>query len=61
MDAIALGNEPSMYWKTAKEYREGAARAQAAIVEALGLGDRKIFQVAETIKPAAMSHSPYAA
>ncbi|XXH04066.1 hypothetical protein Hte_010477 [Hypoxylon texense] len=61
VDAIALGNEPSVYWKTAREYYDGATKAQAAVVKALGLGDGKIFQIAETLNTAAVPHKPYAA
>lgn len=60
VDAIALGNEPSVYWKTAKEYYDGASKAEKAVVKALDLGDGKIFQIAETINTAAASHDPYA-
>ncbi|KAI1380651.1 hypothetical protein F4677DRAFT_194023 [Hypoxylon crocopeplum] len=60
VDAIALGNEPSVYWKTAKEYYDGATKVQAAIVKALGLGDGRIFEIGDTLSGAAASHKPYA-
>lgn len=59
--AIALGNEPSVYWKTAKEYYDGAMKVQKTLVEALGLkGDERIFMVGESLNSAARSHKPYA-
>ncbi|KAL7622188.1 hypothetical protein AAE478_007691 [Parahypoxylon ruwenzoriense] len=61
VDAITLGNEPSVYWKTAKEYYDGAMKVQATIVKTLGLqGDAKIFEVGDTLFSAATSHKPYA-
>ncbi|KAI1388681.1 uncharacterized protein F4822DRAFT_429297 [Hypoxylon trugodes] len=61
IDAIALGNEPSVYWKTAKAYYDGAKKVQATLTKALGLkADQRIFEIADTLDGAAKSHKPYA-
>ncbi|KAI0376016.1 hypothetical protein F5Y04DRAFT_233229 [Hypomontagnella monticulosa] len=62
VESIALGNEPSVYYKTADEYIKNAIKVEDAIISNLTLKgeDAKIFQALDTLSPAAQSHKPYA-
>ena len=61
--AIAVGNEVSVEYNTADSYVKAALQIEDAVIKALSLtGDaRNIFEVVDTLSPAAASHKPYAA
>lgn len=61
--AIAIGNEVSVEYKTAESYTKAALEIEDAVIKALSLdgASRNIFEVVDTISPAASSHKPYAA
>lgn len=57
--AIALGNEPNFYDKTAAEYSNTSKGLASDIIKDLGLSDPKVFQVGNIANGGVLSGNPW--
>ena len=57
--AIALGNEPNFYDKTATEYSKTSKSLASDIIKDIGLSDRKIFEVGNIANGGMLSGKPW--